>query len=568
MSIIGNINLGVFGRREKHNLSQDTHTTSDVGYLQPTFCRDIVPGSHLEISARSLVRLSPLAVPTMGRLSLRNYFYFVDFSTLWSPFEAMRTGTNYTYPDGVSTIPQTVPFFTVRDLFRYLYMYYSPTSVYEPDIYDLQQSLVASMYKDGTIVSDKVELQSCIDIIKDAPSCPFVPRFWTINNTVLGRLSLVGSAAITYDTTFTSSAKQITRASSDFSISVTTGGHTYVVLGKFYGATKRLRKILIGCGYSFNPYDNQQSNWFKLFAVYKAYFDTFGISRTTNFLNSYCYQLIKWSSETRFLAGQFDVLANKQTTCNHFFAELAGICYTLPPDYFSVADNVTYRSAQQNQGVSISSYYGTGGQLTESTMSWASASGIFSAIANLGSGNYGLNAVAMQMARKLLPMVNKQSVIGRKVCELAKLESVYDEHNDTHELTHKLGATRTDIDISDVMSFAKTDDGSLGDFAGKGIGYSDGERFFFDSKSYGVLICLSCIVPNSGYFQGLLRENSDGCTGRYDFYTQEFDALGTQNVRVNELIADLQFQNSGNTNQVGTDLGNWRSAISSFTRTF
>ena len=116
MSFIGNIGIGLSNKKSTFNLGQDTHTTAEIGYMQPTYCRYVVPGSHMEISSRNLVRLSPMAVPTMGRLSLRNYFYFVDMATLWTPFDALRNQTNYTYGDGSVYTPVKCPTFSVRDV--------------------------------------------------------------------------------------------------------------------------------------------------------------------------------------------------------------------------------------------------------------------------------------------------------------------------------------------------------------------------------------------------------------------------------------------------------------------
>ena len=56
MSILSNIAVGLNTRKEHNNLSQDTHTTAEIGYFQPTFCRYLVPKSHFKISAKSLVR--------------------------------------------------------------------------------------------------------------------------------------------------------------------------------------------------------------------------------------------------------------------------------------------------------------------------------------------------------------------------------------------------------------------------------------------------------------------------------------------------------------------------------
>ena len=59
------------------------------------------------------------------------------------------------------------------------------------------------------------------------------------------------------------------------------------------------------------------------------------------------------------------------------------------------------------------------------------------------------------------------------------------------------------------------------------------------------------------YFQGILKENSDGIGGPFDFFSSDFDCIGYQAVKANELVSDLQFQNYAGNSQIGTDLGNW-----------
>ena len=41
----------------------------------------------------------------------------------------------------------------------------------------------------------------------------------------------------------------------------------------------------------------------------------------------------------------------------------------------------------------------------------------------------------------------------------------------------------------------------------------------------------------------------------FDFYKQDFDALGYQAIAMNELISDLQFQPNSGFSDFGTDLG-------------
>lgn len=561
MSIIPKINIGYRSRKEHSNLSQDTHTTMEVGYLQPTFCRHIVPGSHTEIEIRNIVRLSAMNVPTMGRISLRNYIHFVDFSTLWSPFSSFKERVNYTYADGVTAIPAKIPFFTVSDMFRHMFHLTSASGNTYANIFQLQKGIVCTIYKNGTAVSGG-DLAAALSLSRSHGTVPFLSRFWCQSNGNVYATSSISSSSVTVSGyTISSVVKQvITKSSSDFSFVFVNGNDKYQILGKFYGAVKRLRSIFIGCGYSFNPYDSEKVTFLKLLAVYKSYFDRFGLSRTTNFLNTNCYKFIKFTSENRF--NDYNMYTQNGMYCSNFFADLSQICYSLPPDYFSVADTTEFRSTGNNAGASINRDFVLEDEFdVQSLINSKASSGVANPprVSTEGTAGF-VNSTAIKLAMRMLPYVNKQSVIGRKLADLLKADGIVDEHNDQHELTHKIGATRTDISIDDVMSFAGTDDNTLGDFAGRGIG-SNGrekrEKFYFDNKTYGCLLVLSCVVPVSGYFQGILKENSDGVGGPFDFFTSEFDSVGFQSVKINELVSDCQFQNASEQSVVGTDLGTW-----------
>lgn len=559
MSFIDKISVGLNTKRSTFNLGQDTHTTAEIGYLQPTFCRMVVPNSHMEISSRNLVRLSPMAVPTMGRMSLRNYFYFVDMATLWTPFDALRNQTNYTYGDGSVYTPVRAPYFKMADVFSALYQV---PETYAGGLDTLTSSLYACIYdtSTGEVVDDTVSGFTLDSLIQSGSFDNFdLPLIVRTKTKVWLKVSNTPTyIEATSGTTLGDTQKYgiITNQNADFS-----GRRgSYMILGKFIGAMKRLRKQFIGCGYAFNPYDTQEVTPFKLLAVYKAFFDTFAVQRTINFNNTNCYKLIKRLSETPVLnsdmfayeGGSYNPNTGTETidVFMAFLRDLADICYNLPADYFSASDVTAQRGAYSSnidyayESTQLNSLTYGAGDTTEEVQA---------------SANYQLTptsdttAIGQQMALRLLKYINKRSVVGRKIADLLKLNGEVDLHNNEHENVHHLGEDKVDINISDVMSLASTEDASLGDYAGRALGMGNTDSFSYDTKAYGILLCLSAIVPVSGYFQGILRENTD--SERFDFFTEEFDALGYQPVRMNELVSDTQFVTSSGDNSVGTDHG-------------
>lgn len=113
-----------------------------------------------------------------------------------------------------------------------------------------------------------------------------------------------------------------------------------------------------------------------------------------------------------------------------------------------------------------------------------------------------------------------------------------------------IGESISKLDFGDVTSTSdsfndESGTGSvLGGYAGKGIG--DTRQFgngivHYSTDEFGMLIIVSTIVPKTAYYQGM-----DRCTfhtKRFDFYTPEFDNLGTQALATRELFVPIRDYN-------------------------
>lgn len=99
-----------------------------------------------------------------------------------------------------------------------------------------------------------------------------------------------------------------------------------------------------------------------------------------------------------------------------------------------------------------------------------------------------------------------------------------------------LGSDYENIQFGDVMATADTEGASLGNYAGKGIGYGQGS-FEYETDEYGIMIIISSIVPKAGYFQGINRNNMH--IQKLDYWTPEFDNMGCQAISKSELYVPL-----------------------------
>lgn len=71
---IGGISLGKSTKKYLRNTDFDNNTTMDFGFCQPLFCQFLLPDSNISVSAKQLVRLAPMPVPSFARVSLVNKF--------------------------------------------------------------------------------------------------------------------------------------------------------------------------------------------------------------------------------------------------------------------------------------------------------------------------------------------------------------------------------------------------------------------------------------------------------------------------------------------------------------
>lgn len=592
MSIIPKINVGLSGKkRSKMNLDFDNSTTLNVGTVQPTMCREMVPNESFKVKVSSLVRLAPMPVPTFARMSLRHYHCFVPYAELWEPFTAFLSQQSYTSTSGSSFVPSKVPTFPINDIFAIISTF-SDISFYP----------VSPVNVDGPIKitdTDQTDYQSLVSLWNTLKSYKeYGSRAGFFNKSVIdyfNRKAGIYNYHDDYGTTQSSNAAGVIRLGgsvllinnadtlpSSFPgfeddlfahgkmcfIKDPTAGYVspdgadfifqidnYYVCCKLKAPAKRLRSIFIGLGYNFSPISTLITfNWFKLFAYYKCWFELFSPNRERTFNETTCYKLIKIMSNKNG-----DSYSFLDTTVLNFIIDLMVDCYYyLPMDYFGMSVQRPYDQ-----------FYGTIGSpsavpaqiLHSGTNGYNMQTGNFnndgfvsidsSNDTTAGSGNPVRvrqssdleDPVVIRLANRLLTFAGKNTVVGRQIQDYLRVHYGISgsEHHTNDSSVYRLGSSRVQINVSDIMSTADTESAKVGDYAGKGIGYGDSDVTEYTAKEFGCWITLSVIVPESGYYQGYFLENRQN--SRYDFFTPEFDALGYQVLERGEIVSDLDYFN-------------------------
>lgn len=104
----------------------------------------------------------------------------------------------------------------------------------------------------------------------------------------------------------------------------------------------------------------------------------------------------------------------------------------------------------------------------------------------------------------------------------------------SEEIPNYVGGFDVNLNIDDVTSTAGTgQDGSLGDLAGKGLMYKDDKSIKFTSPDFGILMCITSILPLSEY-DGDCFDRDNQLIEPTDFYIPQFDRLGFEPVTLAE----------------------------------
>lgn len=143
----------------------------------------------------------------------------------------------------------------------------------------------------------------------------------------------------------------------------------------------------------------------------------------------------------------------------------------------------------------------------------------------------------LRALRGITNVVLRNSLAGNKY--INRFLSRYGVHNSNAALQRPefLGSTSQVVQVSDVMCQATTDQAQTGDYAGKAISYGNGHfKYHADEPCY--FMILSTIQPRANFVQGIKREVTH--TNIYDFFTPEFDKMGTQAIRPDEIFSGVE----------------------------
>lgn len=498
---IGGISLGKSTKKYLRNTDFDNNTTMDFGFCQPLFCQFLLPDSNISVSSKQLVRLAPMPVPSFARVSLVNKFVFVPWSDLCGYYEAMLSNMPY----NGSVVPTQLP---------YVYNAY-----FAKCLLDNSLGSVATFYEVDTSVPSPITYKMCTA----SDALTYSNSLQTQWETELSSHSCNKKFTLT-PAQFKDSA--VSPNSADYLVNFVAGEKHVIAAFRYSTRAKHLRSVLIGLGYSLAMQDWSKVIALPLFAFYKAWFDTYAPKRSVAWTDTDVFKFIKSVSDD-YLPN----LCNDEDSMDILFSALSDCYYVSNDDFVSV-----HRSSLDNVSLGAFPYVNYGGTVS------ATAPLDTSTQPNLAVSS--LNLVALDVVKRLTRFVNKDSVIGQKMSTWVRNHFNAQVANSLYQDVYQVKTDILPLQINDVFSTADTADASsqsgerLGSYAGKGIGFGD-TGCKFHSDKHGYLLCISAIVPKSGYFQG--NDTSLYGLDRFTLPSADFDALGMEVTPFGFIAGDIGY---------------------------
>lgn len=486
------VNIGTVKGNKKytHKLPSTVNTTSHFGFCQPICCRELCAQDTISVRTAHQVYLQPVAKPTFGRLSVKQYKSFVPIEDIYHPFASLLSGKSFSGANA-TYIPTQVPNMFLTQL---AYMVYACSDIYGFQLDGINVSGSSLSFSNIYPLDDYSEFSGVFthDMLNDF----FVVEGQCFENLI----EFIMSNSLT---NFIETDEFTPFESFDWFYFF----DDILIAGRFNERGKNLRKILIGLGYQVSPIFKRYSI-LPIVAYYKAWFDLFAIQRRLTWKDSRAYSFMEYIEQSNIdIAAEFFDSPVKETDFYRwFFYDLPECYYTQNPDFASahitgtaVSDVPSHREYLQTDDAQ---------EMVIATKD------------NVPMLTDYPTQQGLDILKALYYRINKATAIGGRIKDF--MRSVFGAQYEQEDESNFIGSSSSFIDITQVMNMASTSEGELGEYAGRGVGSSAGDSFKFTAKKQGYYIEFFCLVPDSRLAQ--MVDPNLAHIGRYDFYDNAFDA--------------------------------------------
>lgn len=554
--------------KSKLDFTHDVSTTAAFGDVQPTTCKLILPNSNGQVQSHSLVRFGAMVAPTFGRIKAKEYHTLVPMSDLLENFAFMlaqgrkANGLNV----GAQIIaPQDVPHMTLGLLSR-MCLIGAEIEIYPHRTNDeglttqIMQAETTAVAHDFADVSTTVRSWIRTDYTATGNLVPYKGSMfnigaltwdWAYSNNILADEAenkdfwipiknktvascfgvktekYVAEDGNVYDIEkiehlpLDKSSLAITFEAPNDAASVYP---CYTIVFRLSSFGKRIRKMIIGAHKQINLTSTEPVEVISLFAIWKAWFDLFGLTLYDNYEVTPLRKLTKWCDNQSVT--NLDPYWNKFLWTD-FVLALGRMWYTDAQDAVSAHVTSTAISPSLGLGDSFIDVDGTGANVTE---------------VNNPNGNQGQNGHAFinairhgqldaEYLQKLYVWCNKNTIAGKEIEKVLRAQGL-GKFCDSCK-SNFIGYHEEMMQVFDVVSTADTfKDGQgslLGEYGGRGIKQYNSGKKSFSTDEFCFQVSLFTIVPEAGYLQAI--DPTSYCIKKTDFLLGEFDALGMEATR-------------------------------------
>lgn len=318
---------------------------------------------------------------------------------------------------------------------------------------------------------------------------------------------------------------------------------------------KRIYKVFKGSEFQEDFYSYEKEiGLMPFFAVFKAYFECFGLLAYDNFESTAVASLLfKFaslgaslsSSDFNMGLADFQVVdsAPDYATFRRFVLDLGSLWVTDSQDFVS-AQQPGITNAPRPDPQNLYSELWTmshAGDIDQEPV--AVPSGNDPTQPDINQHLYIDRVIHGQLdsevLKKMYQLINTETIAGKRVEQLLRVQG-YGEWVD-HCKSRFIAHDETSIEFSQVTSLSDTlKDGSgaiLGERGGRGEAFVMTRKHEYKNDESGFLVVLLAVVPDAGY-TNTLNPAFEALT-KYDFYTPVFDGVGEELLEVNKVVGEM-----------------------------
>lgn len=352
--------------------------------------------------------------------------------------------------------------------------------------------------------------------------------------------------------------------------------YTYFFAFRFHAFGSRLYKIFKGTELQDDWTDNQPVCLAPLFAVYKAYFDSFGLLLYTNFENTALADLLSLYDEfnqsdfsfgmvTDYNSSTTDIYSRLSDSFQDFLDELGSMWVTSSQDFESAHTKTIGVSPKVDEGDQTwaNTFFSTNSTNTGKAPGAAHLSipskndeaSIFGDNQHAFINNIFHGQLDSELLKKLYQVTNRNTIAGKRIEALLRSQGLgkWVEHQKPRFIAYE----EIPVDFSKILSQADTlngkDGAMLGDRGGYGQGYKYGKKMFFHNDENGFIVTLCSVVPDAGLTQ--CENVAYSCVKKLDFYHKDYDGMGMEVSRIKQICGSMPIVCDGNNRSNVTEQG-------------